>query len=473
MLGVTLLASALFWRDSLAEVKSGVLASALYVQNWWLIFHDQNYFASTGRPPPLQHVWSLAIEEQFYLLWPPIVLLIALWLAPPRAGRRRARRDDRRARVGACWMAVLAIHGNVPFDTDASRLYFGTDTHASGLLLGCAAAALVASRSRVRQTARTPRSRIGDVARRWPRSRLFVWVLFARSEFDPGLYRGGFLAAAALCTVVVVAATRRGSLLGRALDNAADALGRQALVRDLPVALARLRRHAARARHRVPRSAAPLFVPRARDRRRDRRALVPLPRAADPPRGLPAVAPARHRRVTGARRACGGRRSCSPRSALVAAVAFGFARAPVEGSAAQSPVFDAARERPASAHPIKAVTPTKPPAGAHQAGSGLKPLNRLHVTAIGDSVLESAAPAMRLVFPFLTVDADVGRQANEVFDEIAWLQLGQPARPDRRDRGRLERHRQRRRARRLLDEARRAAAASCSSTSTRPACGRT
>ena len=46
------------------------------------------------------------------------------------------------------------------------------------------------------------------------------------------------------------------------------------------------------------------------------------------------------------------------------------------------------------------------------------------MTAIGDSVLESADPALRQVFPFLTVDADVGRQANEVFDEIAWLQLG-------------------------------------------------
>ena len=74
--------------------------------------------------------------------------------------------------------------------------------------------------------------------------------------------------------------------------------------------------------------------------------------------------------------------------------------------------------------PIKAVTPAKPPPVTHQAGPAPKPLNRLHVTAIGDSVLESAAPAMRLVFPFLTVDADVGRQANQVFDEIAWLQLG-------------------------------------------------
>jgi hypothetical protein len=109
---------------------------------------------------------------------------------------------------------------------------------------------------------------------------------------------------------------------------------------------------------------------------------------------------------------------------LVAAVAFGFARAPVEGSAAQSPVF----ERPAAGQhprtPIKAVTPSKPPPATHRPASRQKPLNRLHVTAIGDSVLESAAPAMRLVFPFLTVDADVGRQANQVFDEIAWLQLG-------------------------------------------------
>ena len=58
----TLVASALVWRDALAEVQSGVLAAAAYVMNWWLIVHDQDYFAATGRPPALQHLWSLAIE---------------------------------------------------------------------------------------------------------------------------------------------------------------------------------------------------------------------------------------------------------------------------------------------------------------------------------------------------------------------------------------------------------------------------
>jgi len=47
-----------------------VVASFGYVTNWYLIFHQQSYFSAIGRPPMLQHLWSLAIEEQFYLLWP-------------------------------------------------------------------------------------------------------------------------------------------------------------------------------------------------------------------------------------------------------------------------------------------------------------------------------------------------------------------------------------------------------------------
>jgi peptidoglycan/LPS O-acetylase OafA/YrhL len=410
VLGTTLVLSALFWRDSLAEVKSGVLASTVYVQNWWLIFHDQSYFASTGRPPPLQHLWSLSIEEQFYLLWPPIVLLLALKL------RRKARLGIAviagvGAALSAVWMAVLAVHGDVPFDDDGSRLYFGTDTHASALLLGCAAAALVLSRSRVRQTPNEPRSRVGDVAGLAALA-AFGWVLFSWSEFEPDLYRGQFFVAAALATVVVVAATRRGSLLGRALDVApARWIGKRSygiylwhwpvFVVTRPVLdVAFL-------------SAGWLLVPRL--------AIVV---------GIAALSyrfveqPIRRegfrpwlRRVTRGHAPSRARRPAlvAVGAALVLAVGFAFVRAPAGGSAAEQ-AGKAARKATAPP-PVRRATP--PPAG-----SAAPNARTARVTAFGDSVLEGAAPALRQVFPFLTVDAVEGRQANEVFDEVAWLGLG-------------------------------------------------
>ena len=71
------------------------IAALLYVENWYLIFRNLSYFQSVGRPPLLQHVWSLAVEEQFYLLWPLIlVLVLTVWgksqqvAAHRRAGRR-------------------------------------------------------------------------------------------------------------------------------------------------------------------------------------------------------------------------------------------------------------------------------------------------------------------------------------------------------------------------------------------------
>jgi peptidoglycan/LPS O-acetylase OafA/YrhL len=104
--------------------------------NWWLVFNQQDYFESSGRPPLLQHTWSLAVEAQFYLLWPLILLVILKYF-----GKRV---------IPAAALIIAAISGValmlVSFQLDVtntskvSHIYFGTDTHSIGLFLGAALA---------------------------------------------------------------------------------------------------------------------------------------------------------------------------------------------------------------------------------------------------------------------------------------------------------------------------------------------
>ena len=106
------------------------------IMNWWLVFNHQDYFEASGRPPLLQHTWSLAVEAQFYLLWPLILLLVLRYL-----GKKL---------IPAAALIIAATSGValmlVSFQLDAansskvSHVYFGTDTHSIGLFLGSALA---------------------------------------------------------------------------------------------------------------------------------------------------------------------------------------------------------------------------------------------------------------------------------------------------------------------------------------------
>src|SRR5580692_1902967 len=128
---------ALLQRGQLPALRGAMAAAAGYVSNWWLIGQNASYFSRFGPPSPLGHLWSLAVEEQFYLIWPWLVLL-GLWLT-----RRRIRQRQFLLVAGSLVLAagsaalmVLLYHPGY----DPTRVYDGTDTRAFALLIGAALA---------------------------------------------------------------------------------------------------------------------------------------------------------------------------------------------------------------------------------------------------------------------------------------------------------------------------------------------
>ena len=104
--------------------------------NWWLVFNQQDYFESSGRPPLLQHTWSLAVEAQFYLLWPLILLLVLKYFGKkviPAAALTIAA-------ISGVALMLVSFQLDVTNSSKVSHIYFGTDTHSIGLFLGAALA---------------------------------------------------------------------------------------------------------------------------------------------------------------------------------------------------------------------------------------------------------------------------------------------------------------------------------------------
>ena len=183
------------------------LASAVtYTSNWWQAFHHQSYFEAFGPPAPLQHLWSLAVEEQFYLIW-PLVLTIAL--AARRRKWLRAALAWAGAAASALAMAVIYVPGS-----DPSRVYYATDTHATALLTG-AALALTWPLARLAASSREATTRL-DVLGVIGLATL-AWAVGHFSGADAAVYPFG-LVFAALAAAAVIAAAAAAGLVARMLS---------------------------------------------------------------------------------------------------------------------------------------------------------------------------------------------------------------------------------------------------------------
>jgi peptidoglycan/LPS O-acetylase OafA/YrhL len=207
VVAVTAVVAVAFLPDEAASLRGDVISALTYVTNWFFIFGEQSYFEAIGRPSMVQHLWSLAVEEQFYLLWPLLFV----------GGMKLF------GRTAFSWLVVGASIGSAALmwvlytpGADPSRIYYGTDTRASGLLIGCALAFVWSPwrlRTEITNGARRLLNVLGFVA-----LAALVQMLVGTDEFASSLYRGGFfrldLVAAIVIAVAVHPAASLGSVLG-------------------------------------------------------------------------------------------------------------------------------------------------------------------------------------------------------------------------------------------------------------------
>jgi len=178
-----------------AELASGLF----YVNNWYQIMNGQSYIAIFTTPSPVTHFWSLAIEEQFYLVW-PLLFVIAGWIVArrPRAGRHARAIVTTvvivATALSAGWMWYLSV-----LLGDPSRAYYGTDTRAFEILIGVLLALLIGSPERVQNHAVL--SGVGAIAAVSCISAMFFW-----SQTTDFYYRGGALLWSAGIALVIAAA---------------------------------------------------------------------------------------------------------------------------------------------------------------------------------------------------------------------------------------------------------------------------
>jgi peptidoglycan/LPS O-acetylase OafA/YrhL len=202
----SLILAAIFARGDLARTRSDVVSSLLYYANWHQIIANHSYFNLMGNPSLLQHTWSLGVEEQFYIVW-PLLLVPGLVLV----GRKRLPMlVITGIAASAALMWILYTNPSNP-----SRVYYGTDTRAFLLLMGILLALVWPKIEELGRRALPLLELLGIAALVGS-----VLLFLQMHDFNPTLYQGGDLAAAFCFTVLIAAVAHRSTGIGQAIGVA-------------------------------------------------------------------------------------------------------------------------------------------------------------------------------------------------------------------------------------------------------------
>lgn len=213
MLIVTSIVVGLWAPDTTKKFLTDAPFSIFGGMNWWLVFNQQDYFESSGRPPLLQHTWSLAVEAQFYLIWPLVLLLVLRFF-----GKKL---------IPAAALIIAATSGIalmlVSFQLDdansskVSHVYFGTDTHSIGLFLGAALAVSWIPQNFRPEVSRRAQDFIDGVGVFGFLGILATFLLI--DESDPTLYKLAFPLAGIFGTAILISIVHPASRFDPLLRN--------------------------------------------------------------------------------------------------------------------------------------------------------------------------------------------------------------------------------------------------------------